>query len=137
MPPVNRVLETCIYVDDLERAKAFYSELFGFRIVQSDSRFCAFDVGGRSALLLFVRGATTRPVEVPGGVIPAHDGSGPLHFALAIEATELDPWKQHLAQEEVAIESEVGWPGGGQSIYFRDPDANLVELATLGLWGIN
>jgi catechol 2,3-dioxygenase-like lactoylglutathione lyase family enzyme len=28
----------------------------------------------------------------------------------------------------------VRWPRGGESIYFRDPDGHLVELATPGLW---
>ena len=26
------------------------------------------------------------------------------------------------------------WPRGGESLYFRDPDGHLVELATPGLW---
>jgi catechol 2,3-dioxygenase-like lactoylglutathione lyase family enzyme len=28
----------------------------------------------------------------------------------------------------------VGWPRGGRSVYFRDPDGHSVELATPGLW---
>ena len=34
----------------------------------------------------------------------------------------------------IAIESTVKWARGGQIFYFRDPDGNLLELATPGLW---
>ena len=30
----------------------------------------------------------------------------------------------------------MNWERGGQSIYFRDPDGHLVELATPGIWAI-
>jgi catechol 2,3-dioxygenase-like lactoylglutathione lyase family enzyme len=36
----------------------------------------------------------------------------------------------------VSIEGEMKWPRGGTSLYFRDPDGHLVELATPGLWSI-
>jgi catechol 2,3-dioxygenase-like lactoylglutathione lyase family enzyme len=36
----------------------------------------------------------------------------------------------------IAIESKVQWELGGQSLYFRDPDGNSLELATPGLWSI-
>jgi hypothetical protein len=34
----------------------------------------------------------------------------------------------------VAVESRVKWQRGGMSLYFRDPDAHSVELATTGTW---
>ena len=34
------------------------------------------------------------------------------------------------------IESEVTWPGGGTSIYFRDPAGNCLELAPGRIWGL-
>ena len=73
---------------------------------------------------------------LPGGVIPPHDGSGHLHFALAIPADEFAAWEERLRDSGVAIESRVKWPPGGESLYFRDPDNHLVELATPGTWAI-
>ena len=101
-----------------------------------DARFRAYDVGGRSVLLLFRRGATLETVRMPGGTIPPHDGHGPLHIAFAIAAEALPDWEQRLADQGVAIEGRTTWSRGGQSIYFRDPDGHLLELATPGLWAI-
>ena len=134
MPRITGVLETCLYVDDLARAAQFYGRLFGFRRLQSDERLCAFDVGGRDVLILFLRGATREPVRLSGGLIPPHDGSGHLHFAFAIPSGELPAWEQRLGHAGVAVEGRVKWPLGGESIYFRDLDDHLVELATPGIW---
>lgn len=49
-------------------------------------------------------------------------------------ARRLADWEARLAQAEVEIEGRATWPRGGKSIYFRDPDGHLVELATPGLW---
>jgi catechol 2,3-dioxygenase-like lactoylglutathione lyase family enzyme len=136
MPRVTGVLETCIHVDDIARSAHFYESLFDFRRLGYDERFCAFDVGERSVLILFRRGGTLEPVTLPGGVIPPHDGRGHLHFALAVPAEDLASWEQRLGDAGVKIESRVKWARGGESIYFRDPDNHLVELATPGIWAI-
>lgn len=133
-PAVSGVLETCLHVEDLELSARFYEELFGFQRMFSDQRACAFDVAGKDVLLLFKRGGSTRPVHVDGGVIPPHDGSGMLHFAFSIAADDLDAWEQRLKEHGTPIESRVDWESGGHSLYFRDPDRHLVELATPGIW---
>jgi catechol 2,3-dioxygenase-like lactoylglutathione lyase family enzyme len=134
MPAINGVLETALYVDDLDRARGFYESVLGLKALVSDQRFCAFDPGGRGVLLLFLRGATLTTVELPGGTIPPHDGRGPLHVAFAVAADDLAPWEARLGERGVAIEGRTDWPRGGKSIYFRDPDGHLLELATPGLW---
>lgn len=133
-PRIVAVLETVLYVDDLDRAAAFYAGVIGLAVLHADARMRAFDVGGRGTLLLFPRGGTLAPVETPGGTIPPHDGAGPLHVAFSIEAEALEAWRQRLAAAGIALESTVTWPRGGTSLYFRDPDDHLVELATPGLW---
>jgi catechol 2,3-dioxygenase-like lactoylglutathione lyase family enzyme len=133
-PPLGNVLETGLYVADLDRASAFYGTVMGLRPMMQDERLVAFPLGPGSVLLLFRKGTTERPAPTPGGTIPPHDGSGRLHYAFAVAAADLDDWSAWLAQHRIDIESEVSWPRGGHSIYFRDPDDNLVELATPGLW---
>ncbi len=136
MPPLAGVLETCIHVDDMDRSVRFYRELFGFEPLEQDARFCGFPVAGKQMLLLFKKGASTKPIPFPGGLIPPHAGSGQLHLAFSIAASDYQPWLRWLREKGIAIESEVTWPRGGRSIYFRDPDRHLVELATPGIWAI-
>ncbi|AXK80391.1 glyoxalase [Pseudolabrys taiwanensis] len=135
MPKLDRVLETCLYVDDLERAARFYEEVLDLpRLDGDETRFRAYDVGGQSVLLLFLRGGTLKPVTLSGGTVPPHDGSGPLHFAFGVAADALPAWEQRLSDHGIAVESTVDWPRGGRSIYVRDPDGHAVEFATRGLW---
>ena len=133
MPRIARVLETALYVDDIERAKEFYAGRLDLSLLFCDDRMCAFAVGD-TVLLLFVRGGGAVPAKTPGGTIPPHDGHGPLHMAFAIAAADLDRWERRLEHAGIAIESRVEWPRGGTSIYFRDPDGHLLEFATPGLW---
>ncbi len=136
MPTVTGVLETCLYSDDLDGASRFYEELFGWKQMVGDERIRAYGVAPGSVLLLFRRGASREPVMVPGGVIPVHDGIGGGHLAFAIAAGEWDAWQRRLEERRIPVERIVQWPRGGQSLYFRDPDGNLVELATPGLWSV-
>lgn len=136
MPSLTGVIETALYVDDIDRASKFYEDVLGLRRIDGDARLRAYSVADRDVLLLFKRGATIQPIHTPSGVIPPHDGTGRNHFAFAITAAELTAWEKHLGNHHIAIESRVLWPRGGTSIYFRDPDNNLVELATPGMWAI-
>jgi catechol 2,3-dioxygenase-like lactoylglutathione lyase family enzyme len=134
IPRITGVLETGAYADDLPRARAFYEGVLGFAPMFADERLCAYPVGEGSVFLLFLRGATLQAVSLPGGSIPPHDGHGPQHFAFAVPADAVEAWRERLAEAGVAIESEMVWPRGAVSLYFRDPDGHLVELATPGLW---
>ena len=133
MPPASAILETCLSVQDLARAKAFYADLFGYPIMRSDGRFCAFDVG-RQVLLLFLRGSDPSGTVLPFGFIPPHGATGVSHVGFSIAAESLTEWRERLGKLGIAIESEFQWPAGGVSIYFRDPDGHLLELLTPGVW---
>jgi len=138
MPSITGVLETALYVADLDRAEEFYRRVFDFPILISDQRMRALRVPGQNAqghqvLLLFRIGGSTEGESTPGGFIPPHDGHGKLHLAFSIAAEERDAWRNHLRENGVEIESEVQ-ANNGQSLYFRDLDGHLLELATPGLW---
>jgi catechol 2,3-dioxygenase-like lactoylglutathione lyase family enzyme len=138
IPKITGLLETALYLDDVGQAVRFYQDLFGFSLLsgstQRDATFAALELPGRAVLLFFKKGANAQPVDTGGGIIPPHGGEGRLHFALAITTGAYESWKTKLAAQNIQIESEVRWPPGGRSLYFRDPEGNLVELATSGLW---
>lgn len=133
MPKLEAVLETSLYVDDMQRAAAFYEGTLGLVSMAKDDRLRAYPLG-KTVLLLFKRGDTDYPVKLEGGTIPPHDGSGRLHMAFAVTEEELAGWERLLASNAIEIEGRVTWPKGGRSVYFRDPDGNLLEFATPGLW---
>jgi catechol 2,3-dioxygenase-like lactoylglutathione lyase family enzyme len=133
-PRVIGILETALYVSNLQRSRAFYQDLMGFDCFMHDERMCALGVPGHGVLLLFRRHGSAAPSHVPQGTIPGHDGDGTLHLAFAIAAEELHAWEAHLRAKNIAIESRITWPRGGTSLYFRDPDGHSLEVATPGLW---
>jgi len=131
MPPkLDGVLESSLYVDDLQRSVRFYEEVFGFPVISDfGERGCAMHVGSRQVLLLFKKGASRT-------IVSPHDGDGELHVAFAIPASELAAWELWLAEKGIAVEEKRSWELGGWSVYFRDPDRHLLELATPGVWSV-
>lgn len=129
MPQVTGILETCLYVDDLDRATQFYQSLFDFELLVGDDRIRALSVAGKHLLLLFRRGASL-------GLSTPHDGTGPVHLAFAVPAVELPAWEERLHAHGIAVEEVTAWERGGRSLYFRDPEGHLLELATPGIWAI-
>ena len=135
IPRLSHLLETSIYVRDLDRAQAFYQRVFGLESFLEDERMRGLGLPGNAILLLFLRGASTVPMPTDGGGdIPPHAGGGRVHLCFAIPLGELERWESYLAREAVAVESRITWPRGGTSLYVRDPDGSLLELATPGLW---
>ena len=132
MDDIEGIIETGIYVDDLDRAEAFYRDVLGLTVLaREEGRHVFFRAGSRQVLLIFNTHTTLQ-----GGDLPAHGATGPGHFAFGVAASSLDAWRRRLAEHGVAIEKEITWPRGGQSLYFRDPAGNLVEILTPGVWGL-
>lgn len=129
------ILETALYVADLDVSEAFYRDLFGFPTLLSDDRMRALQITEGQILLLFKTGASTKGESTGGGFIPPHDGHGPLHLAFRVDEREIAGWRRVLKKKNITIESEVV-ANNGHSIYFRDPDGHCLELGTVGLWDI-
>ena len=131
MGEIVAIVETAIYVDDLDAAEAFYRSVLGLEVIGKEADRHIFFRVGDGVLLAFVPEATLR-----GDMLPPHGARGPGHFALGVRAENLNEWKRRLEAHGVAVEKEVEWPRGGRSLYFRDPAGNSVEIVTPGLWGL-
>ena len=136
MPQLTGILETALDVDDLAVSADFYHRVLGLEIIERSERLCAFAIAGRDVLIVFQREEAAKMRDTAGGKIPPHGSSGSIHYAFSVERGELSQWERLLAANGIAIEGRVNWERGGTSIYFRDPDQHLVELATPGTWAI-
>jgi catechol 2,3-dioxygenase-like lactoylglutathione lyase family enzyme len=128
----QRILETCLYVDDLPRAERFYCEVLGIDFESRQEGRHVFLQCGQQMLLLFNPLASRESADH----FPSHGAFGPGHVAFGVGEAELPGWIGWLEQKRVGIEKVIDWPGGGRSIYFRDPAGNSVELATPKIWGL-
>jgi len=133
-PEIAGVLETAVYVDDMDAAHAFYSHILGLKRMVAGDRLFAYDAGPGQALLVFHRGHTGEDVATKGGVVPGHHTAGNSHFAFRIGKDDVQAWRDYLQVNTIEIISEVVWPAGGISLYFNDPDGNVLELAAPPLW---
>ncbi len=115
---------------DLEQTIAFYRDTLGLPIVHDapsdddpDARHVWFD-GGDGTYLSFMEYPA-----MPDGVV----GIGSTHhFALRVEsADEQEAWRDYLREHGVNC-TEVLNRGAFHSIYARDPDGHVVEIATRG-----
>lgn len=126
------ILETSLYVSDLDRARSFYQRVLGLEVHSTASDRHVFFRCGQAMLLLF----NPEQTSIEGGSVPSHGARGPGHVAFRVSPDDLDAWRERLQRESCPVEMAVEWPSGGRSIYFRDPDGNSLELATPATWGL-
>ena len=130
----SAVLESALYVTDLEVAEVFYAEVLGLPVIAKVAERHVFFRCGDSVVLLFNADATRNPpapnAKLP---VPPHGTVGQGHLCFAASAEEITRWKSHLESRNIVIEADFEWPNGGCSIYLRDPSGNkLCGLHRLG-----
>ena len=77
---IHAIIETAVYVDDLDATEHFYHDIFGLRVIAKESgRHVFFQVGTSNVLLAFIAETTLK-----GDHLPAHGAKGPGHFARAL-----------------------------------------------------
>ena len=134
--PPSQVLETALYTDDLDAAEAFYGGVLGLETITRAGNRHVFYRCGPGVLLIFNPEETEIHYKEGQLPVPPHGARGPGHLCFRAEAAELDEWRTRLEAAGVAIESDMEWPQGGRSIYFRDPSGNSLEFAEARIWGI-
>ena len=127
-PRITGILETVLYVADIERAERFYRDVMALKAIGKDPGRHAFFRVGCGVLLLFRAERTRRSASVP-----PHGAEGEIHVCFTTAPEEFETWKARIREHRIAIEKETEW-SGGRSFYFRDPDGNLLELANADIW---
>jgi catechol 2,3-dioxygenase-like lactoylglutathione lyase family enzyme len=134
-PGLSGILETALYTEDLPAAERFYSNVLGLpKIFSEPGRLVVFRCRDSSLLIFNSKRTSTEQIVINGGEIPLHGATGAGHVAFRVVKDALEAWRARLREHGVAVESEVTWPNGAHSIYFRDPAGNSLELATPDMW---
>lgn len=123
------VLETAVYARDLEEARAFYEGVLGLPCFQFRPPRHAFFRAGRGVFLVFNPDLTEKDEA-----LPPHGAKGSVHVAFRVEEEELPGWAERLQEAGFPV-WWADWPRG-KSLYTRDPEGNLVELAPATIWGL-
>lgn len=121
---IDRLDHLVLTVADLDKTCAFYERAMGMTAVSFDDGRRAL-VFGRQKINLHLAGREFEPkAERPT------PGSADLCF---IAETPLDEVRRHLARCDVVVIAgpveRTGAMGRMLSVYFRDPDLNLIEVS--------
>jgi catechol 2,3-dioxygenase-like lactoylglutathione lyase family enzyme len=132
------ILETVLYATDLDAVEAFYRRVMGLEPFAKSQGRQVFYRCGNQVLLIFNPEATQVPPAPDAKLpVPPHGARGEGHVCFRASADEVETWRRHLQGHGVAIEADFEWPGGGRSIYFRDPAGNCLEFAEPRIWGLS
>jgi catechol 2,3-dioxygenase-like lactoylglutathione lyase family enzyme len=126
---ISRIKETCIYISNLHRTKEFYHVKLGLPLISLVENRHVFFRAGESVLLCFIAEQTKQEKE-----LPPHGAKGIIHFAFEVDRQEYSKAVDQLREANITILQEHTWQSGLHSVYFADPDSNLVEIIEQGLW---
>jgi len=127
-----KILETCLYFEDLVAAHEFYHGILGLEVISFDPERDLFLRCDGSILIVFKASKTL----IADSNVPPHGTTGPGHIAFSASEDEIELWKTLLVNASVPVDKEINWKNGAKSIYFRDPAGNILEFATPRLWGL-
>src|SRR3989442_4230360 len=96
-PKIGSVLETALYVADLDRSVAFYKRVLGFTLApEPNDRLCNLNITPSQVLLLFRKRRSLEPTITPYGTIPPTDRDGSLHVTFFSPGSCFEIWHGQL-----------------------------------------
>jgi catechol 2,3-dioxygenase-like lactoylglutathione lyase family enzyme len=117
----SRKIVAFVSTVDVAKAKAFYGNALGLRLLSEDSFALVFDAGGTKLRVSIVRELTVAPYTVLGWLVPdIHQTVSELR-GRGVEFLRIDG----LEQDEFGVWSA---PGGAKVAWFRDPDGNTLSI---------
>jgi catechol 2,3-dioxygenase-like lactoylglutathione lyase family enzyme len=114
MIQVNGIDHIVLHVQDVQRAKKFYTELLGLTVYRENDRQVFLHAGQQGVALFKKQGDT-----------PLTTGNDLNHLALNVAAGTYEALKGELEKNGVAVS---GRPGEDRCIYFQDPDGHRLQL---------
>lgn len=128
IPRVRALDHLVLTVADMAATITFYSEVLG---MQAEA-FRATDGSLRQALSFGAQKINLHKTSAPFAPHAAHPAPGTADLCF-LSDTSLTDWYTHLARHGVPIEAgpvpRTGATGPIRSLYLRDPDGNLIEVA--------
>ena len=134
-PPFG-ILESVLYARDLVATESFYRDVLGLAPYARLRGRHLFYRCGQQMLLIFNPDATRLAPACGALPVPAHGAEGAGHLCFAASTGEIAAWRERLTARGVSIEADFAWPGGGRSLYFRDPAGNSLEFAEPRIWNL-
>lgn len=126
---ICKIKETCLYVQDLALAKAFYHENLGFPVIGHVPDSHIFFRVGNTVLLCFIPESSKEKASPP-----PHFAYGRQHVAFEVKREEYNAWKTMVEDKKIEIVQEQTWKEDLKSFYFHDPEGHLLEIVPEGMW---
>ena len=110
-------------VANADRARAFYRDTLGLRLVSEDGFALAFDANGTMLRVSLVREVVAAPYTVLGWEV---DDIAAKAQELTKAGVKLERYESFLKQDKLGIWTA---PGGTRVAWFKDPDGNLLSIS--------
>ncbi|SDW14442.1 VOC family protein [Paenibacillus sp. CF384] len=121
----NKITEITLFVEDLNRSKAFYKETFKLAILFEDDACAVFDYGNTYINLLNQSNANELVEPAPVG----RSGDG-ARFQFTIQVPDVDRVCEELKERGVQLlNGPITRPWGRRTACFADPDGHMWEIA--------
>ncbi|WP_020648849.1 VOC family protein [Solimonas variicoloris] len=121
---IERIDHLVLNVHDLDATIRFYREVLGMRPLHAGD--------GRHALAFGTQQLKLYPVGAPATPHAAHPTRGSANLCF-VSTTPIKEIVSQLERFGIAIEAgpvaRAGALGAVESVYFRDPDGNLIEVS--------
>ena len=114
MIQVNGLNHIVLHVQDVARAKKFYTEILGMSVYRENDRQVFLHAGSQGVALFKKQGET-----------PLTTGNDLNHIALNVVPGTYEALKADLEKHGVVVS---GRPGEDRCIYFQDPDGHRLQL---------
>jgi len=113
---------TVIFVRDMAAMRRFYEGILGFALLRELSPgWIEYQIGGNTLAL-------ARPSRTAQDA-PTPAGSAALQLAFKVSAPDVDRCADELVRQGVELLSPpTDQPFGHRTLFFRDPDGNLLEV---------